>query len=676
MRTVVLLFPVHSIAPFVELHVQNAALSILVRQLMEVSNYFFDSFYPIIQHILYPFRPYKRSLLHTTPLLSSCPLPSVPFSQPSTPTLAEYQFLVDTWPFVEATLSNVLLSLPQSSRQPKGVVVDIGKAIVFTHKAEDASIPLGSFICKNKSWGEVMRAMDDRTEDDSWSNPVFRQIESADDTPLFPRFLVEAWSTHLYSTYSSQRIAHDLSFTLHFRPKVVLPVELFSAFESSESSTNGLSGLPSTNASESSLTTNAPTSLSNYPSESHLTHYPSESHLTHYPPELASERIPNALGLPLEVTFLTESLRLHLNQSHYRDILAFFFLNLGELPTVCCHPCFPACPLCQWSHDPGLRCADCWCVLKVVAERVKVRLFTSSVTNGTELGRFRCDALHFFSFLLNTSTKLLINIPTLFVSDTMNAVLYPQNGSSYQSRIPMNREYPLSTRMLLLKDEETTKGRTLELQLAYWLVNVRPLFFLRLYNWVCDPVWETADWPEAADWPKKVGNYDISMRECRSIVMNSTQSPEPNHHLFPAGLSLFNAFTNMNRECMVLGVELQAKCVLDAQLNTMKCEAELRCHSIVGTVLRSVFSACTNPTHFCVRGTYESVPCHNDPSIFDTTITGSIEDWSVALRVQDLPLFVAILSFQFQNTSKYLFTPATSVQEDSVIVVAWGVSNA
>ena len=641
-----------------ELQVQNAALSILVRQLMEVSNYFFNSFYPIIQHILYPFRPYKRALLHTVPLLSSCPLPSVPFSQPSAPTLAEYQFLVDTWPFVEATLSNVLLSLPQSSRQSKGLVIDIGKAIVYTHKAEDASIPLGSFICKNKSWGEVIRSMDDRTGDDFWSNPVFRQVESADDTPLFPWFLVEAWNTHLYSTYSNQRIAHDLFFMLHFRPKVVLPVELFSALESSTSvsseSSNNTSGLPSITNSSASLSSN----------------YPSESHLTHYPPELANERVPNALGLPLGVTFLTESLRLHLNQSHYRDILAFFFLNLGELPTVCCHPCFPACPLCQWSHDPGLRCTDCWCVLKVVAERVKVRFFTSSVTNGTELGRFRCDALHFFSFLLNTSTKLLINIPTLFVSDTMNTVLYPQNGSSYQSRIPVNREYPLSTSMLLLKDEETMKGRTLELELAYWLVNVRPLFFLRLYNWVCDPVWETADWPEAADWPKKVGSYDISMRECRSIVMNSTQSPEPNHHLYPAGLSLFSAFTNMNRECMVLGVELQANCMLDAQLNTMKCEAELRCHSIIGTVLRSLFSACTNPTHFCVRGTYESVPCHNDPSIFDTTITGSVQDWSVALRVQDLPLFATILSFQFQNTSKYLFTPANPVQEDSVIVVA------
>ena len=613
-----------------QLHVQNGVFSVAVRQLIEISNFFFNSFYPIINLVLYPFLPYRRAHMHLAPLLATQPLPSIPFSQPPAPTLQEYQLNVDTWPFIEATVRDLILHLPQATRKSQGLVLEIGKGIVFTHKAKDASIPLGSFICRNCSWGELMRSVwSGEQDDDVWHNPTFQCIDSSDDTPLFPRFVVELWNTYIYTNHTQDLIAHNLAFTIHFRPKVVLPAELVSK----------------------------------------LSDYPSESHLCNYPPALDAQHIPNTLGLPLEVSLTTANFHLRLSQSHYRDLLGFFFLNLGEQPTVCCHSCFPVCRYCGWSHDPGLLCDDCWCVLKVVAEEVKARFYSDVGPNPTKVGQLRTDVLHFDSFLLNTSTRIVLSLPTLFIADTINTVLFPQNGSSYHTRIPTDPEYPLTTPMLLLVDEETVKGRNLQLRLAHWLVNIRPLFFLTLYNWVCDPVWETADWPEAADWPKKVGNYDVHLTKCRAVVSNSTQLPEPSHPAYPARLTLFGCFTNMNRPCLLLGVETNIHCVMDAAANSIQCDVQSRCDSLVGTIIRAVFATPPNPTHFCIDASYACAPCNESATAFDTTIAVKLSEFSLAIRLQDVPLFTSILSFQFKNTNKYLFASAARIPEkDSVIV--------
>ena len=128
---------------------QNGVLLVAVRQLVEVSNYFFNSFYPIINLVLYPFLPYRRALLHRAPLLAAQPLPPIAFTQPPTPTPHDFQVNVDTWPFVEATIRDLVVHLPQATRKSQALVLEIGKGVVFTHKANDASVPLGSFICRN-----------------------------------------------------------------------------------------------------------------------------------------------------------------------------------------------------------------------------------------------------------------------------------------------------------------------------------------------------------------------------------------------------------------------------------------------------------------------------------------------------------------------------------------------
>ena len=108
---------------------------------------------------------------------------------------------------------------------------------------------------------------------------------------------------------------------------------------------------------------------------------------------------------------------------------------------------------------------------------------------------------------------------------------------------------------------------------------------------------------------------------------------------------------------------------MDAAANSMHVTAQSRCDSLVGTLIRAVFAAPPNPTHFCIDASYGCVPCNDGVTAFDTTIAVKFSEVSLALRLQDLPLFVAILSFQFKNTNKYLFSSAARIPEkDSVIV--------
>ena len=120
------------------------------------------------------------------------------------------------------------------------------------------------------------------------------------------------------------------------------------------------------------------------------------------------------------------------------------------------------------------------------------------------------DTLDFFSYLHNTSTCVLTLIPTLFLSDLTHITLYPQNATSFHSKIPVDPDAPISTPMLRLIDEERADKRTFRLDLTRCLVNFQPFFFFSFYYWTCEPVWATYDFPEAANWPAKIGEYAIA----------------------------------------------------------------------------------------------------------------------------------------------------------------------
>lgn len=221
------------------------------------------------------------------------------------------------------------IHLPIQSSNCMGVVIDIGAGQFYTHKPGDASVPVGSFIRTGRSWAELKG----ETGIPCYHHEQpFRLISNKDDSLVFPRFVVDAWNIRIYSTESDHAIADNLDLSVVFRPKVVLPTE--------------------------------PTDLIE-----EVKRMASEQHLLHYFPRFSSSELPNAVGLPMEVSLETEAFQLDLLQSQYNQLLLFFFLNLGETPTVCKNPYTPQCTNCKLYHDPLLKCDDCWCVFRILAER-------------------------------------------------------------------------------------------------------------------------------------------------------------------------------------------------------------------------------------------------------------------------------------------------------------------
>ena len=306
------------------------------------SSYFFSSFYPVIQFIIYPSLPHRLyESLQRSPLLSSfssIQLQPCSFTQPPQPTNQVYTSLVNTWPYLEVVLSNVAVQLPIKTTEPSGLVIDIGKGILYTHKPLDASVPIGSFIRTGLSLVEL--------EQKQQPTPLglydhYHWLDIQDDTPIFPRFLIDAWKISLYSTDCDHTIAENLSLFVQFRPKVILPCD---------------------------------SSLS-------LEQYPSEEYLFQYHPHYSNQSIPNQCGLPMEVSVEVDSFYLSLLQSQYNQFLLFFFLNLGELPTVCKDPYIPPCPHCSLYHEPLLSCTDCWCVFRILAHHTVVFFSKGSGNN-------------------------------------------------------------------------------------------------------------------------------------------------------------------------------------------------------------------------------------------------------------------------------------------------------
>ena len=329
-------------APFVELKVEGCVFVVLIRHLTEFSkycclygsyiSYFFSSFYPILQYILYPSLPHRLyQTLQSSPLLSafqSIHLQPAVFTQPPPRTVKDFISYCNTWPVIEATFNNVAIHLPIQSSNHMGVVVDIGAGQFYTHKPGDASVPVGSFIRTGKSWAELKGA----TGITYTHEQPYRLISNMDDSLIFPRFIVDVWSTRIYSTESDHLVSDNLDLSVVFRPKVVLPTEPENLMEE-------------------------------------VKKMPSEQHLLRFFPRFSPNVIPNAVGLPMEVSIETESFQLDLLQSQYNELLLFFFLNLGEIPAVCKNPYTPQCTNCKLYHDPLLHCDDCWCVFRILAER-------------------------------------------------------------------------------------------------------------------------------------------------------------------------------------------------------------------------------------------------------------------------------------------------------------------
>lgn len=63
----------------------------------------------------------------------------------------------------------------------------------------------------------------DRNATDLWNSGLFQLRDSLDDSLVFPRFLVHVWHVRLYSTYSDQLIADDITLNVSFRQSVVFP---------------------------------------------------------------------------------------------------------------------------------------------------------------------------------------------------------------------------------------------------------------------------------------------------------------------------------------------------------------------------------------------------------------------------------------------------------------------
>ena len=281
--------------------------------------------------------PHRRSSrLQISPLaenLQLVPDASLRFHQPLCPSPAEFEANVTVWPSGEAVLRNVLIHLPQASNRPDGVALDLVEAILYTAKPNGPTVPLGSFIRTGYSLAEIRRekAIHPR---DSCLTAVFRTASSDQERMIFPRFLLEGQKARLLSCHSGQTLSNNLQFVVQFRPKVVLPSEALSEAKS----------------------------------------LPSEQSLLFFHPQLekrgTENGIPNAAGIPMEVAVQFEEFPVSLHQDDYADLLYLFFLNLAELPTVCCDAFVPKCAKCGLSHDPLLRCDDCWCVLHVRCERV------------------------------------------------------------------------------------------------------------------------------------------------------------------------------------------------------------------------------------------------------------------------------------------------------------------
>lgn len=242
-----------------------------------------------------PSTPHQRSRrLHSSPLTPSLssPLSSfIPFRQ-SPLSSEEFEEFVRFYPLIECRAWNLAVILPHETNDSRGIVLDLGDIVISTHKVRMASIPSGTLLRTGFFPSGLQRRLrrGDRNATDLWNSGLFQLMDSLDDSLVFPRFLVHVWHVRLYSTYSDQLIADDITLNVSFRQSVVFPA------------------------------TNRP-DPTQFPSETHLLKY-DRFMATH----IRAKAIPNS-GLPMEVNVTVQECSLNLLNSQYNDCLLFFFLN-------------------------------------------------------------------------------------------------------------------------------------------------------------------------------------------------------------------------------------------------------------------------------------------------------------------------------------------------------------
>ena len=315
----------------------------------------------------------------------------VPFSSFEQPPRASLHFFaerVNSWPYVEIAVRDIGIVLPVQSSNPSGLLFLVQNGVMFTHKPEDASVPLGSMTITGKSKRELLASATPVPTIYYYQRNLFSWVPHEDDTPIFPRFILSLWNVDLYSTESDHPISSGLYMNVTIRPKVDLPSALFE------------------------MTQNlAAERLSLY-----------------YHPRFRKEQLPNSLGLPLDIALEIDPFYLSLLQSEYNLFLLFFFLNLGETPTICNHPTVPQCKQCSYFHDPLLSCDDCWCVFRLTFNQT---VLYPSFMNGNAL------------VLISLFYILFYSIPELFLFYFIEANWSTANGLSQSHLLYAQQSYPI-----------------------------------------------------------------------------------------------------------------------------------------------------------------------------------------------------------------------------------------
>ena len=623
------------------------------------SSYIFASFYPWLQQILNPATPHHRFYrLQNSPLLSHL-LPSFSFPSSSSsssssysqpiPTAADFNEYVNFFPLVEGSVEQVAFVLPHDSSDENGLVIDVAKGVINTHKVGMTSMPSGTLLNTGLFPAELKQVLQEHHSTHHrkqkgvhttrlhslWYSGLFKETPCMEQSPLFPTIWVQAWSTRLYSTSNASIISSGLSFSLQFRPSIAFPKDYIALTSSSSLSSS------SSSSSSSSGSTNGVV-VNTFPVDQEQ---PSES--------LAGRTI------PMDIVFEIEKTPLRLLPEQYKDFLQFFFFNLGERPTVCTDNYTPLCPHCHWPHG-DLSCTDCWCVLSIRLHRFTLRPKGVMHYTETAVGQLRGDVLDLQCNLHNTFTDMKVTIPTLFAADQGTVVIYPTNLCSYGSLFPVNADHKLNLPALEVTDRELMDKRELCMTLNQLLLNVRPSFLLSLYSWFTEPLWDVYAMPQAANWPPgKLGKYMVNLRNVTLTFMQSTHLPEPSFRMadriLPPGGRFFNIPTNANRTCLTFKLNSTIDCTMEPPNSDMSCSVKLRVEKLWKSHLLTVFTSQRPDSVIDIELMYKSVLSKgegdNQMGVMEwkTDIQLSIHQCAVYLNISDLSEIADILSFQLQS---------------------------
>ena len=233
-------------------------------------------------------------------------------------------------------------------------------------------------------------------------------------------------------------------------------------------------------------------------------------------------------------------------------------------------------------------------------------------------------------------------MPTVFAADLLSPIIYPHCGDSYLHSIPVNTEAPITIPMIEIIDYEKPEGRTLHLHLNTCLCNIKPVFFMHLYNWVCDPIWATAELPESSNWPLKVGNYGITFHDSILMVMNSSRSTNSDDFI---NISFHSIYTGLQTSCLGCQLDGQLSCNTNAVTNTMECLIEPTISNIFLSKVESLYSKATQtPTNiqFCLQ--YKCMPITPGSDSYTTTISMDLHHSVLLFSICDLSNTIDIIS--------------------------------